>query len=166
MKVMKNFFTTCAFLTLTALPAIAAGSLQNSVGQPVMDLQHNQVGTIKSFATVNGQQSAVVATSSSFGHHDILLATSDLQSDSSGNGVLVALTDSSIAQLPPYIPAGLMPAIDTPSRSNGTFNPVSCPAWAGRFRRNNFLQSRKGRGTDRQVRLFQIAPGGRRNSIV
>ena len=54
------------------------------------------------FATVNGQQSAVVATG--FGNHDILLATSDLQPDSSGDGVLVALTDSSIAQLPPYVP--------------------------------------------------------------
>jgi len=97
--------------TLTTTPAVARHPsrwIEQSVGQEVFNLSDTPVGRLERYIDINGVPGAVVLASVHFGGHPILVAADDLGWRARG-GLLLALSNSSTANLPHYHPGWALP---------------------------------------------------------
>lgn len=103
-----------AVMVALATPALAHGPsdtialVEQSVGQPVFDLQSTRVGRVDGYIDVHGTPGAVIVASNTFGGHRIVVPAQDLGQRAEG-GLLLALSDSSVSDLPPYHPGRPLP---------------------------------------------------------
>ena len=115
---MKKLLAACLFAATAAAaaPALAndmgAGKMSDltttegkaqAIGQPVFDLQDNKVGLVDGFVNANGTPAVIIATDADYGGHRVVTASQDITPRANG-GMLLALSDSSVAQLPPFVP--------------------------------------------------------------
>jgi hypothetical protein len=113
---MKKLLAACLLAATVAAPAMAAGlpshrlldlttteGKSQAIGQPVYDLQNNKVGHVDGFIEANGTPVVIIAADAGFGGHKVMTASQDLTPRADG-GMLLALSDSSVAQLTPYVP--------------------------------------------------------------
>ena len=111
-----KFALACAAIlaltvTLTATPALARHPsqwIEQSAGQEVFNLADTPVGRVERYIDINGVPGAVVMASVHFGGHPILVAADDLGWRARG-GLLLALSNSSTANLPHYHPGWALP---------------------------------------------------------
>jgi hypothetical protein len=114
---MKKLLAVCLFSAALAAPALAADMASHgmldlrtsqgksqAMGQPVYDLQNTKIGEVAGFADAHGTPAVIISTDRAFGGHKVAAASQNLTPRADGDGMLLALSDSSVAQLPPYTP--------------------------------------------------------------
>jgi hypothetical protein len=107
---MKPVPALVAILVLLTAPALARNPdrdwIERSVGQQVFGIKGTPVGRLERYIDVNGTPGVIIAGSPAFNNRTLIVPAEDLGPRARG-GLLLQLTDGSIASLPPYQPGRL-----------------------------------------------------------
>lgn len=93
-------------IALTATPASGRHPSEwvpDAAGQAVYSLTNNRVGWLESYIDVRGTPGVIIVSDDTRGQRKILAPAQDLGRRDAG-GLLLVLSDSSVANLPPYQP--------------------------------------------------------------
>jgi len=106
---MKLVLVSAAIIALIVSPSLARDTkawVEQSVGQEVFSLKNTPVGRIDRYIEVHGAPGVLIKGSDAFGGRTLIMPAEDLTPRAAG-GLLLMLTDKSVAHMPPYQPGRL-----------------------------------------------------------